>query len=175
MKEKDINRMVFSNFRREGNFGHKISDDAQSFTSTSKKPFDGWSVTSENVYFLEGKLLKNSYGSFNFSKLESHQYDSLNLISSLTKTQPNVKSLVYIVWWQSRVIYDLLFIDIRLIQYLQNLGKKSILKKEALKIKENDLMFSIKKGTFPILKINEKTLNIQKWEKIFNERLCKKI
>ena len=31
MKEKDLNRVVFKNFRNQGNFGHKISDDAQSF------------------------------------------------------------------------------------------------------------------------------------------------
>lgn len=164
MTEKDLNRIIFNAFSNQNQFGHKISDDAQNFKRTNKKPFDGFAVAENGIYFIESKLLKTSLGSFNFNKLEDHQIDNLQTIARIRK---DVFPLVAIGWWVKRGFFKLAFLHIDLIIYLISLNKGSILKKEILLLDDKDLLFEIKKQSFDILEIPNKIIDVEKWKEIF--------
>lgn len=166
MVESDLNRIIYSSFRLDGDFAHKISDDAGNFKGTSKKPFDGFAVDENKTYFMEGKLIKSVYGSFNFNILEDHQIENLSTIWEKTRNRPDVFSLVYVGWWKRRTLFDVLFIDIDLILHLISQGKSSILKKELLLLKNEDLFLPIKKEYIDVSRITEKCVTKKVWEKV---------
>jgi len=165
MDEKELNRDIGKRFRLREYFVHKLSDDAGSFVSTSKKPFDLFAVTKDIIFYGEGKLIKGGYSSFNFNRIEDHQIKNLTDISTFKHS--NIISCVYVGFWESRKIYNVLFIDIDLINYLIKNNKKSILKKELLILDESGYLNKIKK--FDIDNIRSRLLTIEKWKEIMED------
>lgn len=164
MQESDLNRIVFSSFRQNNFFAYKIPDPpGQVVSSEVKRPFDGFAISDQGVFFLEGKLIKGNYSSFNFSILETHQIYSLNLINSIQVQYPNkiCYPLVYVAWWVSRQIFDVAFFDMGVIKQLQDSGKNSLIKKEILRLKDKGLFIPIKKQVLDINQIIYRIITIE--------------
>lgn len=174
MQETDLNRIIFSSIRQEGHMGYKISDDASSFTSTVKKPFDGFAVKPDGCFYIESKLIKGTHTSFNFNLLKEHQYDYLSLIKeiSLKHRLQKIYPLVCIGWWVSRKLFDLLFFDIALITYLKNKSIESIKKKEITKMSK--FFIPIKKQKFDSSLIVTNIIDVKRWREL-DERYQTKV
>lgn len=168
MNEKDLNRDFGKLFRNKNYFAYKLSDDANSFTTTNKKPFDIIISTDKYDIYAEGKLIKDGFSSFNFSKLEDHQIINLSLISSLSKNRKLfTKCIVYVGIYEVRKLYKLMILDIDLINYLISINKTSILKKEQILLNTKNCLFDMKKDD--IENIENFILTIGKWKNIFKE------
>lgn len=131
MEEKDLNRIIVSSLNLNG-YGHKISDDAGSFVSTSKKPFDYIGAGKDFVVFGESKLIKGGYKSFNFNLLQDHQIEALSAFRKVASTidDKKVLSVVSIGYWMPRKFFHVVFYDIDFILRLREKGKNSITKKD---------------------------------------------
>jgi len=128
--EKDFNRDLFRQFKIYGGCSHKISDE-----SRDQKPFDGFGVINGKAYFIESKLIKDNFTSFNFNKLEDHQKRNLKSIS--IHAPPNVIPAVAVSYWLPRKFYGFFFFHYDIIDYLISIDKNSIKKKELLQLKED--------------------------------------
>jgi hypothetical protein len=136
MKESDLNRIINNGFKKIG-FSHKISDPMGGMGV--QNPFDGFSAVNSDIIFWEGKLIK-SYKAFNFKAIEEHQIKNLLFL----KTNTSCISVIILGVFESRKYFDVYFFDIELIQWLKHEQlKKSFLKKELLKFRENLLHLSI--------------------------------
>lgn len=150
MDEKDLNRAIVRSFDQIL-FGHKISDEASSYVSTSKKPFDYFAVTPDFVVFGESKLIKGMYA-FNFNRLADHQIDSLRRTARIRRENSNVPvySVVSIGLWAPRKYFYVLFFDIDFLYSLivANDDRKSITGKELSRIvnEKPSCVLHVKKG-----------------------------
>lgn len=146
MKEKDLNRVIVSSLKDIG-FAHKISDDAQNFTGTSKKPFDYFAVTEDFTVYGESKFIKGIY-SFNFNRLEEHQIEALTEIATKTEMYDStVLPVVSIGFWEPHKFLFIIFFHIKTINSLIDAGTNSIKKKELERIIENGKYLEVKKNT----------------------------
>ena len=156
MKESDLNRIINKTFNKIG-FSHKEPDPSGTeVTMTVKRPFDIFCVNNCFIAYIESKLLKG-YKAFSFSLLREHQIEGLSKINSVVPKEiygSYVYAVIAVGVWESRKFFDLYFFDISLILSLINLGKKSISKKELLKLKE-DKKFNIIKGEFIVDSIED--------------------
>jgi len=143
MNEKDLNRIIVKSFKKIG-FAHKISDDAQNFTATGKKPFDYFAINPYGVIYGESKFIKGIY-SFNFKRLESHQIESLKTISALDKIHNNIYTLISLGLWESRKYFYVLFFEFSSIMNLINKGIKSVNKKILEEIISDGKYMDVKK------------------------------
>lgn len=146
MNEKDLNRTIVRSLNELG-WGYKISDDAQNFTGTVKKPFDYFGCTDDFFIFGESKLVKGLY-SFNFNRIQPHQFESLNKVRSSANLLDyiNCHALVTVGFWESRKFFYVLFFDIWAIKSLINCGKNSLTKKDIQILIDNNCHMNIKKG-----------------------------
>lgn len=100
-----------------------------------QNPFDGFSVMHNLPWYWESKLLKG-YKAFNFKKIEDHQIE--NLLKIKDGLGDNCYSLIILGVFEPRQYFDIFFFDTGYIMDRIVEGKKSILKKELLEIKENE-------------------------------------
>lgn len=173
MVEKDLNRIIVKNIKQHG-WAHKISDDAQSFTSTGYKPFDLFGLTPINIIFAESKLLKG-YKAFSFDRIRDHQVENLTTIkriSSKSLFAEWVYTLIILGVWVIRKELSIYIFDINAITYLRdNLHKLSLLKKDLLLLKEREYYLPIQKEVFDVNRISEKLITCQTIQSLFqNER-----
>ncbi len=166
MDEKDFNRVIISNFNRKVEemrvrWGHKIADPGKfDATTTSKRPFDGFTVGEYIIYF-ESKLVKNGYKAWAFDSMREHQIDNLSTIKRVAEHYGHEKvlPLVFVAFWESRKIYEFFVFDIDFIIKTMTTGKKSFNKKELLAWKEKGLAIPIKKETYCIPDIHNKIID----------------
>lgn len=142
MQEKDLNRILFSSFRRLGGWGFKIPDTPRELImrGDAPKPFDGVGVYNNKSYYIESKF-SNGLKSFNFNQVKDHQIYHL---TEIRKASKDSISFVLLGVWESRKYFDVFCFDIDLINKLKTDLKKSILKKELLKLYDENLFSSIK-------------------------------
>jgi penicillin-binding protein-related factor A (putative recombinase) len=147
MVEKDLNRILVKSINEIG-WAHKISDDAQTFTATSKKPFDYFGVTPHYMIFSESKLVKEGLYSFNFKRIEDHQLRSLEIIKTMSKILEfvNCHSIVNVGFWKPRKFFYVIFLDIEAIFESLADGNISLKKKVLENIIDADMYLEIKKG-----------------------------
>lgn len=111
----------------------------------SQNPFDGFSVFDNLPWYWESKILSHGYQSFNFKKIEEHQFDNLkNIYEELSNINPFC-SLIILGIYKSRTFFDVMFFSFNIIQELIIYNKKSLLKKDLLLIKENKMYLPIKR------------------------------
>jgi hypothetical protein len=148
MDEKSFTGIIGKSLSQIG-FFYKIPDPRQVFTESSRQnPYDYISANPYMISFVECKLLKG-YQSFNFGHIREHQIYNLMLIKNAIdnlKISDKVFSLICLGIWESRKYFDVMFFDISYIYNLMQMGKKSLLKKELLDIKESGYYKTIKKG-----------------------------
>ena len=165
MQESDLNRIVNKKFSSLG-FSHKISDGVGGVSV--QNPFDGFSVFQKMPWYFESKLLK-SYQAFNFKKIEDHQFNSLWKIYQ----EIMAYCLILVGVYEPRKYFDLFLFDIDIIPLAKSIGKKSILKKELLLLKEKEMYIplyrdkELKDYTFDCNNIQEKIITEYHLKKIF--------
>ena len=181
MTESIMNTDIIRSFRHEGYEGQKIPDPMHG--TGIQNMFDMFTIgkgyDTLYIYYVESKLIKGEYTSFNFNRLEDHQYECLSSIhaiydafSSLT-SRIQVLPVVCVGWWVPRKLYSSLWISIDLIRYLRERGLNSILKKTVLKIKEAGMFVDfntdkeLKKKFLSIKEVNTKLLDVIKWRELF--------
>ena len=142
MKESDLNTIIVNSFKANNYYAYKIVDpsSADVFT-TSKRPFDIFAETKENVYHIETKLIK-SWKAFNFKVIKSHQLENLLFLRKLNQDR---KSLIVLGVWIPYRNFCLFLFDILFITKLIGEGKKSILKKELLDYRKKNMFLNINK------------------------------
>lgn len=165
MLEKDVNRIITNAIKKDG-FGFKIGDFATSQGFASESPFDLFGVLKEGFLYFESKF-KRGNGAFNFSKIEDHQIRNLNLIKKL---QPTAITLYPIGAYEPRKYFNVFLLDSPLVPYLQSKEKKSILKKEFLRLIELEMFIPIirnkEKKEYEINLTNflDKVITIEFWK-----------
>lgn len=171
MKEKDFNQYFVSyiNNYTEG-WAYKIPDPRKGFsTSSAKRPYDIQGAYKDMDLYVESKFLKG-YKAFNFNKIEPHQIYYLTQVSnSISKNFTTRYPLICLAIWEPRKFIHMYFFDIKLINKLIK-NKKSILKKELLKLKSENYYIDMslkKEHTYNINRIKHVIL---KDEKEFYER-----
>ncbi len=127
MNEATLNTIIGRSVRRLGYTYHKMSDE-----SSDQKPFDGFGVLNNKPLYVESKLIKKGMYSFNFNKIEGHQYENLkNITDSLDLEIPDKFYTLYAIgFFKPRDFFRILFFNHKTIEYLKLKGKESILKKE---------------------------------------------
>lgn len=130
MKETDLNRIIFRQFREDGGIGHKISDE-----SSNQKPFDGFGVINGKTYFIESKFIKSEFSSFSFNLLEEHQKDNLHRI--MEHSQFETEPLVVVGYFVPRKVFGFFAFTYESIIYKKLVGQNSIKKKELIELKED--------------------------------------
>jgi len=132
---------IFNNSLKQLGFSHKIADPVGGYGI--QNPFDGFStVLNKNLYW-EGKIIKGGIYSFNFNRIEKHQYD--NLLQIKSQNDKNI-CIVNLAIWKSRSFFYFLLLDIKLIEYLITNNKNSLLGKELKVIIDNNIFLSVKKN-----------------------------
>lgn len=170
MEEKCLNTLIKNNFERYG-FAYKIPDPQPNKfgqMTSIKRPFDIFAcILGKNIY-MENKMQNNGYKSFNYeNKLEDHQKDALHKIKH---DNHNNVCLVGLGVWERYKTFELLLFDYQLIDYLKsNLNKNSLLKKELIKLKQNEYAISITKKKFDVESIFSKIITIDIYKKLFME------
>lgn len=126
MKESDLNTIIGRSIRRT-EFYHKMSDE-----SSDQKPFDGFGILNNKPLYVEAKLIKNGMYSFNFNKIEDHQYENLERIAnSLNKSIGGSFYAIYMIgFFKSRDFFRVLCFSHETIRAMKEEGKKSLKKKE---------------------------------------------
>jgi len=165
MLEKDFNT-IWNNMFKSIGFSYKIPDPQKNQFGTisdSKRPFDIFSCAFGRNWYVENKLVKGGYYSFNFNRIEDHQWNNLQKIHNDNKNNITVFGIGF---YEKRKIFDFIVLDLELAKYLKE-SQGSIKRKELLTLKENDMMITIKKKSFDINLILEKILTIQKWKILF--------
>ncbi|MDA3854610.1 MAG: hypothetical protein PF569_00015 [Candidatus Woesearchaeota archaeon] len=166
MEEKDFNGLMSKVFNQYG-FSYKIPDpqvNKYGIIADTKRPFDIFAcVLGKNIY-IENKFLNNGYASFPFSRLEDHQRSSLIKIK---KDRKQNETLVGVGFWKRYGYYTFMVMDYSLIEYLERLGKKSILKKEQIVLLDKGYMIPINKKEFDPKLVIDKNLTIEVWNNIF--------
>jgi len=167
MNEKDLNRIITATLNTIG-WAHKISDDAQTFTSTGYKPFDLFAVTSSSVIFIESKFQKG-YKAFSFEHIREHQLKNLLRIKELSSNPPFQNYIfTYIILgvWIPNQEFSLFVFDPLYIEYLKTKeGKVSLLMKELKSLKDKGLYIPVKKERFDISLLNEKVITYERINK----------
>ena len=110
--------------------------------------------------YIESKLLKG-YRAFNFNLIRPHQLSNLMQIYCMAldfHNSSNIFPLIVVGIWESRKYFDVYFFNIELIRELKKQGKKSILKKEFLKLREQGMYLPIKNEVIDVKKIGEKII-----------------
>ncbi len=161
MKEKDLNLTIKNNIIQQGGFAFKIPDPVGIAAKMAiKNCFDGFGYTKQYAINFESKLLKK-LEAFNFSLIKSHQIQNLKLISKLTEDWKGTKCLNVILLgiWIPRKEILLFVFDISYIVKLISEGNKSILKKELLKLIDENKYISIKKKIFDTSLLEEKMIS----------------
>ena len=73
MNEVNLNSIINRSIgRMDGAFNHKISDPSGGMGS--QNPFDGFGIINGKPLYYEAKIIKGGIYSFNFNKIEVHQY-----------------------------------------------------------------------------------------------------
>lgn len=162
MKETDLNRIIVKSIKQNDGWAHKISDDAQNFIGTSKKPFDYFGVLNNKPIYGESKLIKNGIYAFNFKRIEDHQLTSLmNIRKRLESTCYTVFSIGF---WKSRKFFYVVFFDLDLICWLMDNGIVSIKQKDIQRLIDEDKYCTIKSGEIIDLNdIENKIIGIEQW------------
>lgn len=157
MKESNFNSVIIKTFNSYGNgWAYKIPDPQGIVAVNSvKRPFDVIANYDNESYYIESKLLKNDFLNFNFKRLEDHQVWNLKQIK---ESNEYALCLVFIAYWISRKIYEFFVLDIEYILKQIGKNKKSLLKKELLELKQNNMSVKIKKGKFDIDEMRSKII-----------------
>ena len=153
MLERDLNRIIVSSFGKD-TFSHKISDDAGSFTGTSKRPFDWMAVYGGVCYYGESKLLK-PLKSLNFNIIEHHQIEALSKIADQSHDAENVLPIFTIGAWESRKYFYVFVLHVNLIRTLKQLGINSILKKQLQLLIDEQRYLPVEKGQINVRNLGE--------------------
>ncbi len=138
---------IFNNGLKQLGFSHKIADPVGGYGI--QNPFDGFSTVLSKSIYWEGKIIKNGIYSFNFNKIEKHQYS--NLLQIKTENKDNI-CIINLAIWKSRSFFYFLLLDIKLIEYLITNNKNSLLGKELKVIIDNNMFLEVK---------NKKVIDIQ--------------
>lgn len=137
MKESQLNTIISNSLKTIG-WAYKISDPMGG--TGIQNPFDGFGVYNKYSIYWEAKLLK-SYQAFNFKKIESHQLKNLIDINNILLN--NCYTIIVLGIFESRKYFDVYFFDIKYIDKLIKNNKKSVLKKELLELKKQDMYLPI--------------------------------
>jgi len=138
MKEAQTNT-VFNNSLKKKGFSHKIADPVGGYGI--QNPFDGFTVAFDKHIYWEGKIVKGGFYSFNFNRIEDHQYNNLLQI----RDQLHSICIINLAIWQSRKFFYFLLFDIELIKYLKDKNKNSFIGKELKQFVDNNLYLEVKK------------------------------
>ena len=168
MKESDFNSIFVSSINTSGGKAYKIPDPQKGEVYTSsQRPFDLFGSWNNKCFFVESKMEKSEHGSFNFKRLADHQKDALDKFN--IASGDSADSLVVLAYWQSRSLFEVYVFDYTLIKKLLESGKKSIIKKEILILKENDFYVNIRKKKFNVTELFSKIIGVDKWEKMIGK------
>jgi penicillin-binding protein-related factor A (putative recombinase) len=161
VKESQLNTIINNNLKGEG-FSHKISDFREG--AGVQNPFDGFSVFAGRSWYWETKLLRG-YRAFNFKEIKPHQLENLTVIKL---NNICAECLVIVGVFCPYKFLDLLLFDIDYINFHISVGKKSVLKYQLLRYKEQNCYIPIKKKFFNVDLISKKIIRIGKgYEKVY--------
>jgi penicillin-binding protein-related factor A (putative recombinase) len=139
MKEQELNTIINKSINRYQNgWNTKIPDPA--YGQGVQLPFDHFGVFNGKPLYMESKLIKGIY-SFNFNRIEEHQFNNLMWLKSHIK---DALCLVPIGFYVPRKTTYVLWFDILTIESLTKQGKTSILKKELERYIEQGMFLEIK-------------------------------
>lgn len=161
MNEAQVNTIITRTLNNKY-WGYKIPDPQGQFAPMAvKRPFDGFGMFPDSPFYYETKLIKGGYKALSFSRIEEHQIESLLKIRSL---KLDANCVVIACVWEPRKIFELYVLDIILMVHLIDSGKKSILKKEFLELKEKGYAIPIKKKEFDIDLLVEKIIYVKNFQ-----------
>lgn len=128
---------------------------------SSKNPFDLFGISENLVFYWESKLIKNDIKSFSFSAIREHQTANLLKIKEIVKNtllESFVFPCVSLGIWIPRKPIELFLFDIEYITNLQKMSKNSLVKKDLIKLIEQNKSIKIVNQKFDIRTIKEKII-----------------
>jgi hypothetical protein len=158
MKESELNLIIKNTFN-ENEFCFKIPDGREGIAI--QNPFDLFGVIQGRPSYIESKLIKGGIYSFNFDKIEDHQFANLLKIENCIKVPHHC--LIAVGFYKPRELKIVMFFDFMYIWNEKQNGRKSFLKKE-LEVYYNNNMFLPIKSTLTNGKKSDRIIGIENLE-----------
>lgn len=137
MKESNLNTIIQKSLNRVA-WGFKIPDPMHG--TGIQNPFDLVGVYNHKPLYIESKLIKQEYTSFNFNRIEDHQIRNLTFLKSYL---PDSLCLIAVGYYVPRKLFDVFFFDIDTILNLKSQGINSLKKKNMLQLHQDGLYLPI--------------------------------
>jgi len=165
MNEAGFNTIFVKTVNATGKgVGYKIPDPPKAVAMmSSQRPFDIIFAYDGKSYFLESKLEKTNFCSFSLLRLAEHQVDWLTKFNNYSGLSG--RSLVALCYWEPRKTFDMFLFDWSFLERLLKEGKKSILKKEILELRNKEYFTKISQSSFKIDEALTKIIGEDEWEK----------